>query len=356
MSSNDLSVRDTISIIVPVYNNAPYLKQCLDSICGQTYTDLEIIAVNDGSEDDSLKILESYANSDSRIKVINQPNRGVSASRNAGLEVASGHYIMFLDGDDWLDINACEMAVSMSKKYDVDVILWPYCREYEENTKPVYTLGKSAKRWDRNNIAELYKRFVGLDGVQLSEPQKIDSVSVTWGKLYKRTVIGDVRFVDLDQIGTSEDTLYNIAVFSKVESAVYLPETYSHYRKTNPTSITSGYKKDLVSKWENLYNLIYFHLNESKAPKEFYKALNNRIALGLIGLGLNIVQGTNLSYIESIKELRIILSMDHYKKALKDLPMEYFPIHWKLFFYCARKKAVIPMYLLLKIMNYLRGR
>lgn len=355
MSSNDLSVRDTISIIVPVYNNAPYLKQCLDSICGQTYTDLEIIAVNDGSEDDSLKILESYANSDSRIKVINQKNKGLSGARNAGIDASSGDYIMFLDGDDWVDITVCEKAISIAKLFNTDLVLWSYYREYSTQAKPVYILGECEKQWDENNVSELYKQLVGLDGEQLREPQKTDAIVTAWGKLYRRAIIGNIRFVDTKIIGT-EDVLFNIQVFSSICSAAYIPQTYYHYRKTNANSITRCYKKDLVSQWGNLYNLIEFHLNESKAPKEFYKALNNRIALGLIGLGLNIVQGTNLSYIESIKELRIILSMDRYKKALKDLPMEYFPIHWKLFFYCARKKAVIPMYLLLKIMNYLRGR
>lgn len=355
MSSNDLFVHDTISIIIPVYNNAPYLKQCLDSVCGQTYPHLEIVAVNDGSEDDSLKILESYANSDDRIKVINQKNQGVSASRNCGLEVASGQYIMFLDGDDWIESVTCEKAISISEETNADIVLWPYCREYSAQRKPVYILGEYKQQWNKNNIHELYKRLIGIDGEQLREPEKIDSVSVVWGKLYKKNLLDNVHFIDLDKIGTSEDTLYNIFVFSKAESAVYIPDLYSHYRKTNATSITSGYKKDLVSKWGNLYSLIKAHLDENKASEEFYKALNNRIALGLIGLGLNIVQGTNLSYIESIKELRMILSMDQYKKALKDLPMEYFPVHWKLFFDCARKEAVIPMYVLLKIMNYLRG-
>lgn len=355
MVNKDMSVQPIISIVIPVYNSAQFLKQCLDSVCGQTYPYLEIIAVNDGSEDDSLKILESYSFSDSRIKVINQKNKGLSGARNAGIDASSGDYIMFLDGDDWVDTTVCEKAISIAKLFNADVVLWSYCREYSTQVKPVYILGECEKQWDENNVSELYKQLVGLDAEQLREPQKTDAIVTAWGKLYRRSVIGNIRFVDTKIIGT-EDVLFNIQVFSSVCSAAYIPETYSHYRKTNTDSLTHRYKADLATKWKNLYKFIQIHLDERKASPEFYKALDNRIALGLIGLGLNLAEDDIMGSGAKIKELKKILSMPHYKKALENLPMEYLPIHWKIFFYCAEKEAVIPMYILLKIMNYLRGR
>ena len=98
-----------ISIIVPVYNVEKYLKECLDSLINQTLEDIEIICINDGSTDNSLAILEEYQKKDSRIKVFSQKNQGVSAARNLGIEKATGEYLTFLDSDDRLELNTCEI-------------------------------------------------------------------------------------------------------------------------------------------------------------------------------------------------------------------------------------------------------
>lgn len=97
------------SIIIPVYNVEPYLRECLDSVLRQTYSDWEAICVNDGSTDSSARILQEYTSRDNRIKVITQPNGGLSAARNTGLDNATGDYLLFLDSDDWLEPNALEV-------------------------------------------------------------------------------------------------------------------------------------------------------------------------------------------------------------------------------------------------------
>ena len=98
----------SISIVVPVYNVEKYLRQCLDSIINQTFKDFECICVNDGSTDKSLSILQEYANKDNRIKIIPQKNIGLAGARNTALSVASGKYVLFVDSDDYIDINLCE--------------------------------------------------------------------------------------------------------------------------------------------------------------------------------------------------------------------------------------------------------
>ena len=105
-----------ISIIVPVYNAAPYLPQCLDSLVNQTYRDIEIICVNDGSTDNSLDILKAYAERDSRILVIHQENQGLSDARNKGLENARGEWVMFVDSDDWIGTDCCKTLLSHTDK------------------------------------------------------------------------------------------------------------------------------------------------------------------------------------------------------------------------------------------------
>ena len=119
-----------ISIIVPVYNVAPYLPKCLDSLVNQTYRDLEIICVNDGSTDDSLRILREYEARDKRVKVLSRENRGISYSRNDALEMAQGEWTMFVDSDDWIDLNTCQSALDTALQHQADLVMWAYVREF----------------------------------------------------------------------------------------------------------------------------------------------------------------------------------------------------------------------------------
>lgn len=107
-----------ISLIVPVYNVEKYLERCLDSLIGQTLADIEIICVNDGSQDRSLEILQEYASHDSRIRVFDQANSGVSVARNNALKHVKGKFYMFVDSDDWLDPETCAVAYDYAKQYD----------------------------------------------------------------------------------------------------------------------------------------------------------------------------------------------------------------------------------------------
>ena len=108
-------MNELVSIIVPVYNVEKYIKKCVDSLITQTYSNLEIILVNDGSPDNSGKICDEYAQSDSRIKVIHKANGGLSDARNTGIDIAEGQYIFFLDSDDWIDCQCIEKLHNLIK-------------------------------------------------------------------------------------------------------------------------------------------------------------------------------------------------------------------------------------------------
>ena len=134
-----------ISIIVPAYNVQKYIKQCLESIINQTYKNLEIIVVNDGSKDKTLDIIESIAKDDPRIIVINQENQGVSAARNNALKGVDGGFVMFVDSDDWLDLDTCEGLIKEAVKENVDSVIMG---EIKERINEMKTLQKLIEEYD----------------------------------------------------------------------------------------------------------------------------------------------------------------------------------------------------------------
>ena len=149
-----------VSIIVPVYNTAEYLPQCLDSIINQTFRDIEIICVNDGSTDNSLEILKSYAEKDGRIRIINKANGGLVSARKAGATVAQSEYIAFVDSDDWLELNALECMYDAMKREKVDCVM---CNHYADdgNKSRKVAHGFAAGRYDKDDLRQIvYPRMI----------------------------------------------------------------------------------------------------------------------------------------------------------------------------------------------------
>lgn len=342
-----------ISIIIPVYNVAPYLRMCMDSVCGQTFQDIEIIAVNDGSPDNSLEILKEYAAKDSRIVIIDQDNAGLSAARNAGLEKASGEYVLFLDSDDWIDLNTCELAYKAIRKNASHVVLWNYYREYTNSSQKTLIAGQTEKEWIGRVAKGLHRRMVGPLGDELKKPELLDSFTTAWGKLYKKELIGDTRFVDTKLIG-SEDILFNIDVFFRADRICYLPELLSHYRKSNQSSLTTGYSEKIVIRWMELTQRIRACLDTCKATDDYYQALTNRICCSLIGLGFRLLFDGKMTKKARIEELRRLLQTDYYHDNLLNMERAPLPPHWKLFFWAARNNHPHLLALLYAAMNILR--
>ena len=135
------SSQPLVSVIVPVYNNEAYLPQCLDSIVTQTLSDIEIILVNDGSTDQAGEICKEYAAGDSRIRFLDQENRGPSSARNAGLEVAKGEHIGFVDSDDWIEPHMYERLVQIATEHDCDIVWANVYRNESEKQQPFWESG-----------------------------------------------------------------------------------------------------------------------------------------------------------------------------------------------------------------------
>lgn len=346
-----------VTIVIPCYNAEKYIEKCLDSVINQTYKNLEIICVNDGSTDNTLKILENYAQKDNRIVIVNQSNNGLSGARNSGMKKATGEYIIFVDGDDWIDLDTCEIALSKCIDKNVDLVIWNYVKEYGNSSVNKLIFQNKEIYFDCNECEKvLHRRIFGLYGEELKNPENADSLVTAWGKLYKSSLIIDnhIEFVDTKKIGT-EDALFNAMVFCHLNSAAYIPNCFNHYRKDNEQSLTTVYKPELFERWQNLYKLMDEIISKNNLDNSFVTALNNRIALSIIGLGLNELSNPK-GAISQIKNISKIIHSQKYQKAYENLELKYFPIHWKLFFTFAKFKCPHGLFVLLKAINMLRGR
>lgn len=345
-----------VSIIVPVYNVERYLPQCLDSVVNQTYKNIEVICVNDGSPDNSIKILEDYSAKDPRIKVVSQKNQGLSGARNTGIKYASGKFIMFVDSDDWIDLDTCQLAVNAAETNDADFVFWSYVREFENGSKEKLMFWDDGTVFDEKAVkSQLHRRLCGLQGEELSHPEYANAIETAWAKLYLASEIknNDVKFVDTKEIGT-EDALFNLYALGYVKKGYYIRKCLNHYRKTNSDSLTSNYRSRLYICWQKLFDLMQEYITENKLAKEYEDALYNRIALSILGLGLNILS-SDLSAKKKKVMIKEIITSDRYKEAYKKLEFKYFPLHWKIFYAFAKAGNATGVYSLLKIIRRIIG-
>ncbi len=213
-----------ISVVIPVYNVERYIGLCLDSVINQTYKNLEIICVNDGSTDESLKIIEEYQEHDNRIKIINQENRGLSAARNTGIKQVTGDYIAFLDSDDWVEEDFYEKLYNACENNNADVSIGLTCYYY--NNQNIQT-----DRWvnqhafaNKNNIVET-----------IEDRQNIIYSCACWNKIYKTELIkkNNLSFPEGLNI---EDVPFTFAISILANKLVKVPEAKIFYRQ-QPDSI-----------------------------------------------------------------------------------------------------------------------
>lgn len=203
-----------ISIIVAVYNIAEYLPRCMESLCSQTYENLEIILVDDGSSDESGRICDNYAKQDNRIIVIHKKNGGLSDARNAGLEAAAGDYIGFVDGDDWIEPDMYRAMLASCMENEAEIAI---CR-YRQ-------IGEGAEQSEGTNRVVPLTREQALEIYICGHEQYIIYNSV-WSKLFQRELISDISF----PVGKkSEDIMFTTKTFCRAKKLVYLDTPYYNY-------------------------------------------------------------------------------------------------------------------------------
>lgn len=246
-----------ISVIVPMYNVAPYLRQCLDSICSQSFKNYEAILIDDGSPDECGEIADEYAAKDSRFRVIHKENAGVSEARNDGIRESSGDYLFFLDSDDYLLPDALETLYYKAIEHYADVILSDYRtfshdsrKSYRVATKEFYVKKRSSLEALQLAVFNMGPARIELDGAFI-----LRGLGAAWHYLVKSTLVidNDLRFDG--SLALFDDGLFVLNVLERASSAEYVShETYC-YRYV-PGSITRSFKFDLFTTYEKVYTAI----------------------------------------------------------------------------------------------------
>ncbi len=219
-----------VSIVVPVYNAEKYLNECLDSIINQTLKDIEIICVNDGSKDSSLDILNSYAEKDERFIIISQENQGAGEARNHGMSVATGEYIIFLDSDDFFELNMLEELYESAIKYCSDLVI---CGYYTFNT------GHTSKPVDDFLNFDMVPLKTHFSSTDIEKYILNFSNSIIWNKLFKLSTIEkyNLRFPCICRM---EDFYFNKSFCGLCDIISVVPLPLVHYRTNNSNSLSSN--------------------------------------------------------------------------------------------------------------------
>lgn len=212
-----------VSIIIPIYKAEKYLPECVDSVLGQTYKDIEVILIDDASPDKCGEICEEYAKKDERVKVIHKENEGVSKARNAGLEIATGDYVQFVDSDDYLDVTMTEKLVKAMENDKSDMVLSGF---YEKNMN-----------FERVSKAEeepgVYSKEQILKNI-MNNPYSFH-YGVLWNKLFKRELLDSVRFSSDMDFG--EDFIFNLYYLKYVKNVSVIDEPLYYYIRFNTDSL-----------------------------------------------------------------------------------------------------------------------
>ena len=294
-----------ISIIVPVYNAEKYLRKCVDSILNQTFKDFELILVDDGSIDTSGKICDEYNLKDNRIKVIHKENGGLSSARNAGLDIAQGEYIGFVDSDDWIELDVYEELYKICKENDTDV-----------GIVGINYGGASEKK--KSKKIEIYSNKLILDDLVYNKGKEITWPA--WNKLWLKKVIGESRF---KEGRIYEDGLFLYSLSSKIKKVAKIDYEAYNYRMDNESITRSKISKKQV---DFLYNTldIYKFLPSPYKEEMFIRDLIRYTEYIL----LEMIKQKNINK-DIIKEIKKFYN-DNFKMVKKENKLSGF-LKWKLF-------------------------
>lgn len=340
---------ELVSVIVPVYNVEAYLNRCVESIVNQTYRNLEIILIDDGSPDKCPQMCDEWARRDGRIRVVHKQNEGLGMARNTGLETATGDFICFFDSDDYVEADTIERSIEAAQKYDADIVCYGMIQEDSRGRIISKQIPRPPKTVYRNS--EILDTFIrGAAGMDPETGENWNFSLSACTKLFSARCVkrNGWEFVSEREI-ISEDFYSLMRLFRDVNTVCIIPRAFYHYC-ANEKSLTHTYQQDRFERVCNYYREILKLCDECGYPKDVGQRLSGTYMGGVIATLKQIV-ASNLSFKEKISIINTILDNELLQGVLNSKVDSFENWRIKLLFWTMRNKMGGICWLLVALQN-----
>lgn len=340
-------MQSKVSIIVPVYNiEKSFIEKCINSLVKQSLREIEIIIVDDGSDYETAQYIDKISDKDVRINVIHKENGGVSSARNIGIIQASGEYITFLDGDDWLDLECCKISYEIAKKDNADMAAFRYYKEYPKKREEIniFPDGEISYIFDGNSSSSLtdsHNEQVAFN------PYDMRIFGFTTMKLYKKALFNNCLFNEVLKNG--EDVELNFRLYTRIKSAIYINRAFYHYRQSNESAVR-GFNKSAVEEYKATLGQIKKTISENE-NRNLYKSYLDFTAICYLMIAMNYIFNKNnkISFKKKMKLLKAISNQSPFDLAIKSSKNLGLPFSRKLSLILAKKKLYFGIYMIIEI-------
>ena len=298
-----------VSVIIPVYNVEKYIDKCMESVLNQTYSNLEIILVDDGSPDNSGKMCDEYAVKDNRVKVIHKENGGLSSARNAGLDIATGEYVAFIDSDDFVETTMIEKVVSKIEETNADVCMFSHFT-YNGETSVAHARPLDKDEYETEEIRDLIiPMFIGQ-----KDAVGHHLLGFVCCQLFRRSSIGEQRFKS-EREYYAEDIVFDLEFYIRAKKMCVVNEPLYYYRYVE-SSLSNRYRKNLFDKFALLLEFKQSFVLDNDI-KDCEKRILRSAFRSAIGGALNVKKAPELTKKEKKQEIKKIAHHPLVKLSLK---------------------------------------
>jgi len=325
------------SLILPIYNVAPYLGRCIDSILNQIFSDYEIILVDDGSTDESLSICRRYAGQYSKIIVLHKANGGLSSARNFGLNKASGKYIFWIDPDDWIEPDSLRILYEATVEKSPNIVKFNFTRKPENcSVKTVIPYDLYSKERIRKEIFPVALEKTGLINFSV------------WSHVYRKDFLdcNKIIFVSEKEIG-SEDYLFNWQAYLLADSILVIDECLYNY-DLRDGSLSQKYRENLITQYHKLHNMLRNFLEQN----DLFNTYRESYAVSYVNKALGICMKnecftiTRRTLLQRWLKCKKMLSDQELENALKNYPVCKISIKEKTKIWLMKHKSALPLMVL----------
>lgn len=320
-----------VSVIIPMYNAEKRIKRCLESIIWQTYTNLEIVVVNDGSTDKSLEIVKKIAQKDKRITLVTIKNQGVSSARNIGIQKSTGEYIIFVDADDYVEKEMIETLIKIINKFHIDVIVYDpviessngkFIKYVTKNIAANILLNKEdienkVLPWMYGNTRNQSQAFIAAR--ERGKDLYADCYNAPWQAIYRKKAIRGIYFDEC--LSIYEDLLFNVKVFSKCRSMLYCEKAMYHYISNESDSLATKYYENYNEMKLQLYQEMLRNVDKNQLPQYLKKDLQYRIVEEILSVLLNECRGNKKIAMQK-KSIKKYISVPFINSAIHERKSE----------------------------------